>query len=123
MRHIRTVCHLQTPVTLCQVHSGTGSLIVAVERNLLVWTITGRLVGISEHQISHGNVVRVDVPKLTCATYSCGDDWDDDNVFVTGHVDGTIRFWSVICDETRTVSISDVITGRRMRLRTIKVFQ
>ena len=93
MRHIRTLCAaLKAPILLTDIHVRTGALMVGTNRNLLVFSINGRLVGISEHCVSHGDVVRVDVPQITCATYSVGDDWDEDTLYVTGHVDGSIRF-------------------------------
>ena len=95
-----------------QVHADSGALITATKRILALWTINGTLLALTPKSLE-GRVL----PDITAIAYSHGPEWDEDNVIVTGHTDGVLRFWSLQMDTPQTEKHE---TGfvRLMQLRT-----
>ena len=98
--------NLQAPICIVAVHAKTAELLAATSSVLGVWTINGVLLGLSSPCHS----------DITALAYSCSHDWDEDNVFVTGHADGSVCFWSLRMGATETATCG-TLQARALCLR------
>jgi len=89
LRPIRTLPTLDGPVLVIVVHKESGGMLIATGRSLSVWTINGILVAVTPEKVEGRPV-----PPISSVSYSVGHEWDEDNVYITGHIDGSVRFWS-----------------------------
>jgi len=88
LRQIRTLDRLNGPIRIVGVHAISGLLIAATQKVLAVWTINGALLALQAGD-------EPGMAAISAVAYSFTHDWDEDSVYVTGHEDGTVRFWSI----------------------------
>jgi len=80
----------ESPIDAVAINDCSGDLASADGSNLRLWTINGdplAIVDTSMNSSVHSTVL--------CIAFSTINDWDGDNVVVTGSTDGIVRFWSL----------------------------
>lgn len=84
----RALPRLPLPVTAIAINQLTGDIVTAAGPHLFVWTINGDLAAQRTVSVDEGEAI-------DCVAFSQGPDYSDDHCIITGHRDGTIRFWSL----------------------------
>lgn len=119
LRPIRQLPQLGAQVQHISVHAKSGQILCGYKASkatqggfLAVWTINGVLIAATP-TLENGT----EVPGITSLAYSFGPEWDEDNVYITGHDDGTIRFWSIRMEANKTLDYGGT-KSRTMQLRT-----
>jgi len=119
LRPIRKLSSIGSRVQHISVHAKSGMILCGYKTSetgqggiLAVWTINGVLIAATP---THEN--GTEVPGITSVAYTFGPEWDEDNVYITGHEDGTIRFWSIRMEANKTQDCGGLLS-RTMQLRT-----
>ena len=117
LRPIRALPALEGPISHTLVHQKTGALLTATAQTLVLWTVNGILVACTpKHTPTPRNRTPQVLPRITALAYSLGHEWDEDNVYITGHADGSVKFWSVRMLDEKTETVQGEPT-RAMRHR------
>eukprot|EP00762_Andalucia_godoyi_P001680 ANDGO_07160.mRNA.1 Protein SPIRRIG len=99
----RRLCGLPSAVHAIAVHDLTGDVVVCAGTRIHVYTVNGDVV--VEKTISERPKDSIRSLAITYAP-----EWVENNVIITGHRDGSIRFWSIqysnIVTSTTTVSVT-----------------
>ncbi|KAJ6240212.1 beige/beach-related [Anaeramoeba flamelloides] len=74
--------------TICdiQINHSTGEIIACSNSELKIWTINGNLLA---------KLQNVKIP-ITCIKMTNMGEHNNDHVYITGHIDGSISFWALI---------------------------
>ena len=80
------------PVREVAINHASGDIVTITLTSLSVWTMNGEL-------LVRSNIGLRASEALLSVDISLGPVWSEENVIVSGHADGSIRFWSVVGGE------------------------
>ncbi|XP_053688917.1 WD repeat and FYVE domain-containing protein 3 isoform X2 [Sabethes cyaneus] len=90
-KYVRQLSNHVGVVAAVSINELTGDIATCSATWLYVWSINGDC--LAKVNTSIGSADRMQ--QILCVIFSCKNEWDKDNVIITGSTDGVVRIWSL----------------------------
>eukprot|EP00049_Salpingoeca_infusionum_P016720 m.344848 g.344848 ORF g.344848 m.344848 type:complete len:3784 (+) comp16137_c1_seq1:160-11511(+) len=84
--YVRQLRGHEGPVSCVSIHSSTGNILACANDTVYLWSLNGTFLG-------HSTTPNVLGAKILSCCFSEVCEWQNEDLFVTGHDDGRIRLW------------------------------
>ncbi|OXA60252.1 WD repeat and FYVE domain-containing protein 3 [Folsomia candida] len=111
---VRQLVPHSAPIDAVGVNELTGDIATCSSSWLHLWSVNGELIGrIDTAGVGGGSGGGVN-HGILCVSFSILNEWDSDNVVMTGSMDGIVRSWSIryVQGPIRKKAIGDIIKGK-----------
>ncbi|XP_078381850.1 WD repeat and FYVE domain-containing protein 3-like isoform X3 [Oculina patagonica] len=88
LTYVRQLSQHMAPITAIAINDLTGDIATCAGTYLYVWSVNGQLIAKENTSLQNNN-------HIQCCAMSELSEWDEENVILTGSMDGVVRFWGI----------------------------
>lgn len=88
LTYVRQLAQHMAPITAIAINDLTGDIATCAGTYLYVWSVNGQLIVKENTSLQNNN-------HIQCCAMSELSEWDEENVILTGSMDGVVRMWGI----------------------------